>query len=262
MSVNSYLNDTASKLVLNYNEKLSIATSKTAFINRMNSYFKYHESVDLLDVIEFGSSQRETNLPKSVDSNTDVDIMLVLSDDNATPQTYLDRVRRALEYEYNSSDIKQSSPTIRLLMNHITFEITPAIKFFTGYRIKSGDEWLITYAYQDFDNLSKCNQLNNSMVKPLIRLLKYWNVTKNDGSFSSYKIEKIVINEYSSNRFQGYDYKKYLLTGFKDLYSLCYSDNQRNRLDVAISNVEYAINNELEYPNTSLDKIKKIIKEI
>ena len=56
-----------------------------------------------------------------------MDIMLVMDDDGATPQTYLDRVRRAVEAKYSTSDIKQSSPTIVLQMNHIKFEITPAI---------------------------------------------------------------------------------------------------------------------------------------
>ena len=59
----------------------------------MKDYFRYHESVNLNEIKVFGAYDRDTNLPHSIDHNTDVDIMRVMDDDGWTPQTYFDRVR-------------------------------------------------------------------------------------------------------------------------------------------------------------------------
>ena len=94
MSINSYLEETASNLIIKGNEKESIDVSLNTFKDRKRDYFSKYESVDLKEIKVFGSYQRDTNLPQSVDYGTDVDIMLVMDNDGATPQTYLDRVRK------------------------------------------------------------------------------------------------------------------------------------------------------------------------
>lgn len=127
MSINRYLEETASKLIIKGNEKESIDVSLNTFKDRMRDYFSKNESVNLKEIKVFGSYQRDTNLPQSVDYGTDVDIMLVMDNDGSTPQTYLDRVRRGVEAKYSTSQIRQSSPTVVLQMLHIKFEITPAI---------------------------------------------------------------------------------------------------------------------------------------
>lgn len=136
MSINSYLEETASNLIIKGNEKESIDVSLNIFKDRMRDYFSKYESVDLKEIKVFGSYQRDTNLPQSVDYGTDVDIMLVMDNDGATPQTYLDRVRRGVEAKYSTSQIRQSSPTVVLQMLHIKFEITPAIMDGGLYKIK------------------------------------------------------------------------------------------------------------------------------
>lgn len=130
MSINRYLEETASKLIIKGNEKESIDVSLNTFKDRMRDYFSKNESVNLKEIKVFGSYQRDTNLPQSVDYGTDVDIMLVMDNDGSTPQTYLDRVRRGVEAKYSTSQIRQSSPTVVLQMLHIKFEITPAIMEF------------------------------------------------------------------------------------------------------------------------------------
>ena len=106
MSINSYLEETASNLIIKGNEKESIDVSLNTFKDRMRDYFSKYESVDLKEIKVFGSYQRDTNLPQSVDYGTDVDIMLVMDNDGATPQTYLDRVRRSVKAKYSTSQIR------------------------------------------------------------------------------------------------------------------------------------------------------------
>lgn len=263
MSINTYLEGIASKLIIKGSEKDSITVSLDTFKKRMNDYFSKHEVVNLKEIKIFGSYQRDTNLPQSVDYSTDVDIMLVMDNDGATPQTYLDRVRRAVEAKYPTSQIKQSSPTVVLQMQHIVFEITPAITEGGLYKIKNNqNQWMYTYCATDLSNLSTANKNNHYMIKPLIRLLKYWNRKHNYKSFSSYRIEKIIVNKYQSCQYQGYDLKRYLLTGLKSLNGLVEYNYQKEKLDKAIYNVQEAINDEEKYPTLALKEIKDVIGEI
>ena len=263
MSVNTYLEGVASDLIIKGVEKESIDSSLDTFKNRINDYFSKHEAVYLNEIKIFGSYQRDTNLPQSVDYGTDVDIMLVMEDDGATPQTYLDRVRRAVEAKYPTSQIKQSSPTVVLQMQHIKFEITPAISEGGVYKIKNNqNQWMYTSCATDLNNLSTANKNNYYMIKPLIRVLKYWNTEHNYKSFSSYRIEKTIVNQYQTCKYQGYDLKSYLLTGLKSLSGLAEYNYQKEKLDKAIYNVQEAINDEKEYPSLAMKEIKEVIGEV
>lgn len=257
------MDEVASKLIIKGSEKEAISKSLDVFSDRMKDYFRYHESVNLNEIKVFGSYERDTNLPQSVDFRTDVDIMLVMDDDGCSPQTYLDRVRRAVEAKYSTSEIKQSSPTIVLQMQHIKFEITPAIKDGCLYYIKkSPTEWMYTLCLTDLTNITKANKANCYMIKPVLRLIKYWNVNKNYKSFSSYRIEQQIVAYYSTCRYYGYDTKQYLLTGLKQLNSLVVTSFQRERLDKAISKVQEAINDEPKYLQIPYDEMKEVIAEL
>lgn len=263
ISLNSYLDDIASKLIIKGSEKDSISKSLYVFKDRMNDYFSCHEAVNLTEIKVFGSYDRDTNLPQSVDNGTDVDIMLVMEDDGCTPQTYLDRVRRAVVAKYSTSDIKQSSPTIVLQMQHIKFEITPAIKESSLYKIKNDDnEWMYSFCATDLSNLTKANQANNNMVKPTIRLIKYWNVSKNYKAISSYELEKKIVSYYVANQHQGYDTKRYLLNGLKQLRSISMYDFQRERLEKAIDKVQESIDDEPNYQTIAYKEMKEVIAQL
>ena len=263
ISLNTYLNDIASKLIIKDDEKESISKSLDVFKTRMKDYFSKNETVNLQEIKVFGSYQRDTNLPPSIDNKSDVDIMLVMDDDGCTPQTYLDRVRRAIEAKYSTSEIKQSSPTIVLQMQHIKFEVMPSIQESGLYKIKNdGGGWKYTFCASDFVNLSDANKANNYMVKPTIRLIKYWNVNKNNKGISSYQLEQKIVAHYNSPMYQGYDTKQYLLTGLKQLQSISMFDFQRERLDKAIAKVQEAIDDEPKYQTIPYDEIKEVIAEI
>ena len=261
--LNNYLDNIASELIIKGKEDDAIRNSIDAFGRNMTAYFKNYESVNLEDIKVFGSYDRDTDLPQSIDTNTDVDIMLVMEDDQCTPQTYLDRVRRAVKKYYTSSEIKQSSPTIVLQMNHIKFEITPAIKDAGVYRIKNDDNyWIMTSCVTDFNNLTTANKSNYYMIKPTIRLIKYWNVSKNYKAISSYELEKTIVNHYYNCQYQGYDTKSYLLTGLESLRIISMSRIVRERLEKAISNVKSAIDFESVNEILSCNYMEKVIDEL
>lgn len=182
MSVLSYLEKRASEAVLSDAEKRSINTSITTLCARLISYF----GKNVAEQFQFGSSTRGTILPRKMDEGSDIDYMIVFSESGYTPQTYLDRVRRFAETYYSRSEIKQSSPTIILELNHIKFDLVPALKSYYAYKIVgSSGEWLDTNPNDFNETLTAKNNQELSKIKPTIRLVKYWNA-KNGYVFDSY----------------------------------------------------------------------------
>lgn len=196
MSVNTHLVSLASKLVLTDDEKKSITTSINTLSARLNSYFENR----ITEHFQFGSSCRGTILPRYVDSKSDIDYMVVFdtTDGQKKPQTYLDRLKIFAEKKYSTSDISQSSPTIILSLNHIKFELVPAITNF-GYQIpspaKSWQEWMATYPFAANKSITDKNISENYQIKPLVRVIKYWNA-KQGYPFSSFELEQYIVDKY------------------------------------------------------------------
>jgi Second Messenger Oligonucleotide or Dinucleotide Synthetase domain len=176
MSVLSFLTDMASSAVLSSSEQSSIATSITTLQSRMALHF---DSGVIAQHFRFGSSTRGTILPRSMDEQSDIDYMVVFSDGSATPQTYLNRLKAFVERRYGSSEIYQSSPTIVLELNHIKFDLVPATKAWLGdLQIPNGAGGWMTTNPNDFNaTLEAKNKQHKSLIKPTIRLLKYWNAS-------------------------------------------------------------------------------------
>jgi hypothetical protein len=193
MTVNSYLVGRASAGVLSAAEQTSINTSISTLQTRLNSYFGNKLSTHF----RFGSSTRGTILPRLMDAQSDIDYMLVFAEGGYMPQTYLNRLRAFVDAYYASSDVKQSSPTIVLELNHIKFDLVPALSDAWGgaYRIPNGsDDWQTTNPNDFNASLTAMNISHNSLIKPTIRLLKYWNAV-NGYVFNSYSLEKWIVDQ-------------------------------------------------------------------
>ncbi len=197
MSVNTHLTKIASELVLSSEEDSSISTSIATLTTRMDSYF----GTNIKERFQFGSSVRGTILPRKVDSSSDIDFLIVFdtADGKKKPQTYLDRIRQFAELKYSSSEIKQSHPTVVLSLNHISFELVPAVLEYSSYQIPSPatsySEWIVTDPIGANQALQTKNKDNNFLVKPLVRLIKYWNA-KNGFPFTSYSLEQYIVGQY------------------------------------------------------------------
>lgn len=190
MSVLSFLTDTANNAVLSSAEQSSITTSISTLQNRIGLYFA---SGTIKQHFRFGSSSRGTILPRSMDEHSDIDYMIVFSENNATPQTYLNRLKVFVEKYYSSSEIRQSSPTIVLELNHIRFDLVPATITWAGeLQIPNGSSGWMTTNPNDFNStLEAKNKEHKSLIKPTIRLFKYWNATAGF-PFQSFEMEKWV----------------------------------------------------------------------
>lgn len=192
MSVLSYLQARASSAVLSSSENASIATSIATLQSRLDGYFN-REGDRLSSHFKFGSSTRGTILPRRDDSYSDIDYMIVFEKGGFAPLTYLDRLRAFVEKRYSSSEIYQSNPTIVLELNHIKFDLVPALhRWGSTYRIPDrAGSWQDT-APNDFNaTLEAANKINAYLVKPTVRLAKIWNAA-NGYVFDSYAFEKWI----------------------------------------------------------------------
>ncbi|KAA6329430.1 hypothetical protein EZS27_021767 [termite gut metagenome] len=222
MSVLSHLTQTGSASILSEYEKSSIRTSITTLRTKLGYCFRNGE---INNQFVFGSFDRDTILPRRKDANSDVDYMIVFNPQGYLPQTLLNQLRRFVETYYSRSEIHQSSPTIVLELGHIRFELVPALpgsvwgieEYLIPSPASSYQNWTRTNPSQLKRDLNAKNTQHNSYIKPLVRILKYWNA-QNGKVFSSYELEKHVINQsilvlQQFKRLFLYSYRKSLIMG-------------------------------------------------
>ena len=261
MSVSNHLTGLASDLVLSDDEKASISASITTLSSRMSGYFGSAVSSQF----QFGSSTRGTILPRKADSSSDIDYMVVFdtSEDQKKPQTYLDRLKRFAEAKYSTSEISQSSPTIILSLNHIRFELVPAIYNY-GYLIpspaSSWSDWMSTDPSAANDALQSKNKSENYQIKPLVRLLKYWNARKGH-PFTSFSLEQHIVSRffYPCSTLRDYFYQ--LWEGFTYDYNT--AQYIKDMVDSAKEHARKAKDYEdTDMPASAESEIKKIVPSI
>lgn len=193
MTINSHLTGIANAAILRDQVKQDIQRSIATLNTRLLEYF----GGDVSRTLVFGSYSRGTILPRSMDPYADVDLMVVFADGSYRPQTYLDKLRRFAEFRYASSEIAQSNPTIVLNLNHIRFELVPAIEtWFLGLQIPAPAsdyrDWIETDPTGFNGELTQTNQSYNNLIKPLVRVMKYWNA-KAGYPFESYGLEQAIV---------------------------------------------------------------------
>lgn len=254
MSVLSYLEGRASDAVLG-NEKDSINKSIATLQARLDAYFG-----DTLKLhFRFGSSTRRTILPRSMDEYSDIDYMIVFKDDDSVPQTCLDRLKRFAETYYGRSEIYQSSPTIVLELNHIKFDLVPAkTSWLSGYKIPNGSGGWLDTDPNDFNaKLEEKNKSNASLIKPTIRLAKYWNAA-NGYVYDSFSFEKWIVDIWFWNCTNQKDYF------FKVIDKLSVATEPIQRRKDKINRAKNIVAQVKEYerqdrPVTAESEIKKLI---
>ena len=257
MSVNSYLSGLASNLVLSNTEKSNISTSVDTIKTRLSWYF----SNEVVEKKIFGSYVRGTILPRKVDEKSDVDIMIVFNNPYGyKPQTFLNKLKSFAEKYYSSSEIYQSSPTVVLELHHIKFELTPAYVEYGMYYIPNfPSDCMYTDPYGFYSTLTECNVNNASKIKPVVRLLKHWNIQKNYRNMASFSLEKKIAEEMMYAYFGCTTYTDYLK---KALNTIKYSTNY-SRVDTAIGHIDAALNYEKQgLPYSALLEIKKAFPEV
>jgi len=258
MSVLSYLENTASQLVLTVNEKTSIDTSINTLKYRLSDWF----GSDIKEQIRFGSSTRGTILPRKADKNSDIDYMIVFDNaPNYRPQTFIDHLKKFAESKYSRSEIHQNHPTVVLELNHIKFDLVPAYKnWLNTLNIpapKTGfTDWTSTDPNGFNRKLTDKNNNNSSLIKPMIRLVKYWNAC-DDYVFYSYELEQNLVDNWYM---YCYNLKEYFFTAINNLSTWNLpqykADKVQRAKDIVARVKEYEKDN---MPVSAESEIKKLI---
>ena len=258
MTVNTHLTSLASNLVLSDVEKSNISTSITTLSSRLSSYF----GGNINGQLQFGSSTRGTILPRRADDRSDIDYMIIFdtSGGQRKPQSYLDRLKKFAEEKYSTSIISQSNPTIVLSLNHIRFELVPAV-LNLGYLIpsptSSWTEWISTDPTGANQTIQDKNKAEYNQIKPLVRLIKYWNATQGY-PYTSFSLERYIVSKNFFSCISLKDYFYSFWSGFT--YNSDTAQSTKDKVDrakkYAIQAKQYEDN---DMPVNAEIEIKKIV---
>lgn len=180
-SINGKLGQLATQYYISHGstEQVKIDASVATLKTRL----KQHFGSNILSVVEFGSYKRDTILPRQYDEHSDVDLMIVFNHGSlqVTPGTYRNYLMNFAEQRYSRSDVKKSSPTVVLQLDHIKYDLVPAYEAVswssskTIYIPQTDNSWMITDPHGFNAELTTANIAYKSNIKKIIRLLKAWN---------------------------------------------------------------------------------------
>jgi len=196
VSINSYLRD------LSYRYYLKNDSKEIDKINRSLEGLLGNLDKELGILIKrrfvFGSYDRDTILPRTFDNNSDIDLMVVFNttEYERTPETYRAWLKNFANKYYKDkygSEVVKSFPTVTIRLGHINYDLVPAkeeTNFWTSslYIPSIGGGWQTTDPNDVKNKLTEANTKYNSIVKPIIRMMKAWNASK-DYPFDSYELE-------------------------------------------------------------------------
>jgi hypothetical protein len=216
MSINNKLKTFATQeLVLNWKAKERDKIKGT--LGTLELTLKARLGDKVVKFIRFGSFTRNTILPRKYDRKSDVDLMIVMNTydyDEFTPNTYRNWIIKVVEACYPNSLSKKDFPVVKLEFKHIMFDLVPAIiekHWLSGESIyipDSGNDWIETVPNDLNPKLIESNKYyEDNMVRNVVRLMKYWNASRNY-PFQSYLLEKdlVKLNYDGEDTYSGFLY--------------------------------------------------------
>lgn len=133
-----------------------------------------------------------------MDEWSDIDEMVVFSDGSATSADVSESIKgfcREVLRCYGSSEVDQS-PTIVLELNDITFDVVAVTKIgFGELQIPNGSGGWMSTNPNDFNAMREArNKGIDALIKPTIRLMKYWNAASGF-LFDSFALESWICGQ-------------------------------------------------------------------
>ncbi|WP_299289205.1 nucleotidyltransferase domain-containing protein [uncultured Mucilaginibacter sp.] len=258
MSINSHLVTTAGSLIITQTERDVIDNHITALKNKLSSYF---DKDTFEEQFTFGSYARKTLMPRRADPASDVDFMLVFKNKSYQPATYLRYLREFAVEKYYSSEIYQSHPTIVLELSKIKIELVPSIKSaWDDYQIPAPssnyEAWLTTHPTIFNATLSSKNTAEKSLIRPLVRIMKYWNAA-NDHVYSSYELEGLIANHFYYYCNSLWDYFNSFVSSLSTYGKPSYKVTKIEKLKNVVSEAKQLDAN--GYPSIAENKLKEVI---
>lgn len=208
LDINGYLKSVSSELFIKYKsaERAKINTSIDNIITRIDEYF----GDEVSQISLFGSYSRDTILPRKYDEKSDIDILIEFNTEKykkLKPESYRNKVHKFASDTYRNSIVGKDHPSVVVELSFIKYDLVPCIfdKGIIWDSIEIPDKdggWMETEPEKFKTTLTKANTRYNSIVKPIIRLLKYWNAC-NEYPYASYDLERSIADmDFSGDDFQ------------------------------------------------------------
>lgn len=105
----------------------------------------------------------------------------------------------------------------------------------------------------------ECNKNNGYKIKPVVRLLKHWNIQKNGRDLPSFLLEKTIAEELKYSYFSCTSYTDYLKAGLEKIKYKTDYNKVNNALEHIIQALSYEQQN---MPYSAEVEIKKVFPEI
>ena len=92
----------------------------------------------------------------------------------------LESFARAIRYRYRDSSVFEQRRSIRLQLYHLDVDVVPAIQHPNDSRFilipdHHANDWILSSPILHAEKATSANKFQNGQLKPLIKLLKYWN---------------------------------------------------------------------------------------
>jgi predicted nucleotidyltransferase len=260
VGLNNHLKRISSELFIKYNAEERSKTDRSIenIFGKLEEYFS--DQTD--ELLVFGSYTRDTILPRRFDSNSDIDILIQFNTDDydkLKPESYRNQLKKFAESNYPSSSVVKDHPSIVIELNHIKFDLVPAIFdegfFYDSIEIPDKDGgWMETEPEAFNKKLTEANTSYNSIVKPIVRLLKYWNATHGYPYFS-FELETAIADMDFSND----NYESGFLYAIRKLSDTDLPDWASDKLEVLKTNAGWVA----EYlDRQDISKAKKALERI
>lgn len=244
IGLNNHLKKISSELFIKYAsaERAKVDKSIDSIIYRLENYF----GDKINELIVFGSYMRDTILPRKFDEHSDIDILIQFNTkdfDKLRPESYRNQLKKFSDITYPNSIVGKDHPSIVIELNHIKFDLVPSI-FDEGFIYDSieipekNGGWMETEPDRFNKSLMKANTKYGSIVKPIIRLLKYWNASHNYPYFS-FELEKRIIDMDFSND----NYESGFLYAIKNMSTYGLPNWARDKVNTLKSNADFVQQN-------------------
>ena len=246
MSLDGYLAEVAEQLTISDEERSRIDRSVETIQSKLNLFFES----SIKGQYVFGSYERDTLLPRSIDEWSDVDLLIEFKKSGYKAQWYIEQLRKFCEKYYPKSALGRANPTFALELAHLRFELVPALSnWFNKLKIpapRSDDgDWIPTTPESISTALDEADNRHYGQIRPLVRIIKYWNIL-NNRPFQSYKLEQSIIEteyrghiyEWLKGRLDLFQYFHFFVSNIQDCSCFHNSEPQKQ----AIKKLEEALN--------------------
>lgn len=184
-----------------------------------------------------GSWERDTIIrPLS-----DIDLFAVLDREEwqneygnlPAPQSVLTKIKNYLnDLSDYKGKVSQDRPCVTIKLSNKNFDVLPSFpEAGGGYMIPNYDltDWTYSYPEQLTKDLNDTHRLRNYKLKPIIKVIKYWNRDFNYKLTPSYHIEEASINIFKLNLITNYEnaIRLWFENAEYNLYSIKFKSNDQ-----------------------------------